>query len=139
MTGRGRPLIALFWRFLKTRKHESEIICQTYRGRKNSQSFCFSVWLHIQDRKDNLDIEPPGHHVASQMGTPGVVQVTKTCPPLNPCPTNGHLSQSHDNKPCHCQNCHEICMKQGCLAVVGSALINDSIHRRPMQNTFIIH
>lgn len=52
---------------------------------------------------------------------------------------NGHLSQSHDTRASHCQSHNEICMKQECLAVGLPLLINDSIHRRPMWNTFIIH
>ena len=73
------------------------------------------------------------------METPGVLQVTRTSPPLVPGTTNGHLSQSHDSRPRHCQSCNEICMKQGCLAAAGPVLINDSIHRCPTRNTFIIH
>lgn len=69
----------------------------------------------------------------------GVVQVTRTSLPLVPGPTNGHLSRSHDSRPSHCQSCNEICMKQGCLAASGPVLINDSIHRCPTRNTFIIH
>lgn len=89
--------------------------------------------------KDNLGQKPPGQHAASQMGTPGVVQVTRTSPPMVHGPTNGHLSQSHNSRPNHSQSCNEICMKQECLAVVDPVLINDSIHCWLMRNTFIIH
>lgn len=68
-----------------------------------------------------------------------VVQVTRTSLPLVPGPTNGHLSQSHDSRPSHCQSRNEICMKQGCLALGSALLIKDSIHWRPTRNTFIIH
>lgn len=75
------------------------------------------------------------------MGTPDLGWYRLPGPPfpLVPGPTNGHLSQSHDSIPCHCQSCNEICMKQGCLAAAGPVLINDSIHWRPTRNTFIIH
>lgn len=95
------------------------------------------------NKKTGSTIWKKGHPVTVQPARwgprSGVVQVTRTSLPLVLGPTNGHLSQSHDSRPSHCQSCNEICMKQGCLAAAGPVLINDSIHWRPTWNTFIIH
>lgn len=105
---------------------------------QKEEIWCFLVGLNILDMKLNLQERPPCIQPDGDTRS-GVVQVTRTSLSLVPGSANGHLSQSHDTRASHCQSHNEICMKQECLAVGLPLLINDSIHRRPMWNTFIIH
>lgn len=139
--GSHRPLIEVFCGDLKT-KIISDLL-QKYRQLTQERLAVFQPGFTSWTEGDNQEEEPPGHHRAGQMGTPGVAQVTETSPPPVPGPANGHLSQSHNSGRSRCQGCDEICMKQGCLAAAGPVLINDSIRRcrrcYPTRNTFIIH